>query len=67
MIEEMKQHDGCTTLKTRRSLAAAAYAHTAAYDAAISTWFAEQVSPAGCARGDADKDVLGRTRRLLLW
>uniref|UniRef100_A0A7S4NFP7 MGS-like domain-containing protein n=1 Tax=Guillardia theta TaxID=55529 RepID=A0A7S4NFP7_GUITH len=42
VIEEMKQHDGCTTLKTRRSLAAAAYAHTAAYDAAISTWFAEQ-------------------------
>ena len=33
---------GGTTLATRRRLAAAAYARTAAYDAAISTWFAQQ-------------------------
>ncbi len=33
---------GGTTLATRRRLAAAAYARTAAYDAAISTWFARQ-------------------------
>jgi len=42
VIEEMKANNGCTSLKTRRSLAAAAFAHTAAYDAAISTWFAAQ-------------------------
>ncbi|MBR0644051.1 bifunctional phosphoribosylaminoimidazolecarboxamide formyltransferase/IMP cyclohydrolase [Plastoroseomonas hellenica] len=33
---------GGTTLATRRRLAAAAYARTAAYDAAISFWFAKQ-------------------------
>lgn len=33
---------GGTTLATRRRLAAAAYARTAAYDAAISGWFAQQ-------------------------
>jgi len=33
---------GGTTLELRRKLAARAYARTAAYDAAISAWFAEQ-------------------------
>jgi phosphoribosylaminoimidazolecarboxamide formyltransferase/IMP cyclohydrolase len=33
---------GGTTLALRRRLAAAAYARTAAYDAAISGWFAAQ-------------------------
>ncbi|MBS3023442.1 bifunctional phosphoribosylaminoimidazolecarboxamide formyltransferase/IMP cyclohydrolase [Acidiphilium multivorum] len=33
---------GGTTLEQRRRLAAAAYARTAAYDAAISAWFAQQ-------------------------
>ncbi len=33
---------GGTTLATRRRLAASAYARTAAYDAAIGTWFAAQ-------------------------
>ncbi len=33
---------GGTTRALRRRLAAAAYAHTAAYDAAIAAWFAEQ-------------------------
>jgi phosphoribosylaminoimidazolecarboxamide formyltransferase/IMP cyclohydrolase len=35
--------DGATSLDLRKSLAARAYARTAAYDTAISTWFAEQV------------------------
>lgn len=34
--------EGGTTLETRRRLAGAAYARTAAYDAAIGTWFARQ-------------------------
>ncbi|WP_026427330.1 bifunctional phosphoribosylaminoimidazolecarboxamide formyltransferase/IMP cyclohydrolase [Actinomyces slackii] len=34
---------GGFTLDERRSLAAAAYAHTAAYDAAVATWMARQV------------------------
>jgi phosphoribosylaminoimidazolecarboxamide formyltransferase/IMP cyclohydrolase len=40
LIEELKRHDGCTTLALRRRLAAKAYARTASYDAAIANWFA---------------------------
>jgi phosphoribosylaminoimidazolecarboxamide formyltransferase/IMP cyclohydrolase len=39
-IAEMKANGGATTPEFRRRLAARAYARTAAYDAAISTWFA---------------------------
>src|SRR5579863_1801534 len=39
---EMTAHRGATTLTLRRALAAAAYARTAAYDAAIARWFAAQ-------------------------
>jgi phosphoribosylaminoimidazolecarboxamide formyltransferase/IMP cyclohydrolase len=42
--------DGGTTLALRRQLAARAYARTAAYDAAISTWFAGQVGDEWPAR-----------------
>ncbi|WP_374575175.1 bifunctional phosphoribosylaminoimidazolecarboxamide formyltransferase/IMP cyclohydrolase [Phenylobacterium sp.] len=35
--------DGATSLSLRKTLAARAYARTAAYDAAISTWFAGQL------------------------
>jgi phosphoribosylaminoimidazolecarboxamide formyltransferase/IMP cyclohydrolase len=37
---EMDAHDGATTLAFRKQLAASAYARTAAYDSAISGWFA---------------------------
>ncbi|MEA2935704.1 MAG: phosphoribosylaminoimidazolecarboxamide formyltransferase / cyclohydrolase [Variibacter sp.] len=40
---ELKQHGGATTLDLRKRLAAKAYARTAAYDAAISNWFAVQL------------------------
>ena len=40
LLEALTQ--GGTTLALRRRLAAAAYARTAAYDAAIAAWFAEQ-------------------------
>ena len=36
---------GGFTLEQRRRLAARAYAHTAAYDAAVSSWFAAQYAP----------------------
>jgi phosphoribosylaminoimidazolecarboxamide formyltransferase/IMP cyclohydrolase len=42
VLEEVAAHGG-TTLALRRRLAAKAYARTAAYDAAIAGWFAEQV------------------------
>jgi len=43
VLAELKQHKGATTLAFRKKLASAAYAHTAAYDAAISSWFAAQL------------------------
>src|SRR5690606_20406623 len=43
LISEMQSHGGATTIALRRSLAAKAYARTAAYDAAISNWFAREL------------------------
>jgi phosphoribosylaminoimidazolecarboxamide formyltransferase / IMP cyclohydrolase len=40
VLDELAAHKGATTLVLRRRLAAKAYARTAAYDAAISNWFA---------------------------
>jgi phosphoribosylaminoimidazolecarboxamide formyltransferase/IMP cyclohydrolase len=40
VLEELARHGGMTTLELRKALAAKAYARTAAYDAAISNWFA---------------------------
>ncbi len=40
VLEELNRHSGMTTFETRQKLAAKAYARTAAYDAAISNWFA---------------------------
>lgn len=40
LLDELKSHDGKTTLLFRQRLAAKAFAHTGAYDAAISQWFA---------------------------
>ena len=42
--------DGVTTLELRKRLAARAFARTAAYDAAVSGWFAGQVGDAAPAR-----------------
>jgi phosphoribosylaminoimidazolecarboxamide formyltransferase/IMP cyclohydrolase len=39
----MRANGGATTLALRKALAAKAYARTAAYDAAISAWFADEV------------------------
>jgi phosphoribosylaminoimidazolecarboxamide formyltransferase / IMP cyclohydrolase len=40
ILAEMSEHAGSTTFAFRQRMAAKAYARTAAYDAAISTWFA---------------------------
>jgi phosphoribosylaminoimidazolecarboxamide formyltransferase/IMP cyclohydrolase len=42
VMEEMRANNRATTLALRRRLAAAAYAHTAAYDAMIAQWMAKQ-------------------------
>jgi phosphoribosylaminoimidazolecarboxamide formyltransferase/IMP cyclohydrolase len=43
VLDELAANHGATTLTLRRRLAAKAYARTAAYDAAISNWFAGQL------------------------
>jgi phosphoribosylaminoimidazolecarboxamide formyltransferase/IMP cyclohydrolase len=44
VLAELSQHGGATTLPLRKKLAAKAYARTAAYDAAISNWFAQTLA-----------------------
>ncbi|MFL5214364.1 MAG: bifunctional phosphoribosylaminoimidazolecarboxamide formyltransferase/IMP cyclohydrolase, partial [Microvirga sp.] len=43
LLQELKTQNGATTLDLRKRLAAKAYGRTAAYDAAISSWFAQQL------------------------
>jgi phosphoribosylaminoimidazolecarboxamide formyltransferase / IMP cyclohydrolase len=43
LLDEFARHGGMTTLALRRRLAAKAYARTAAYDAAIANWFANEL------------------------
>jgi phosphoribosylaminoimidazolecarboxamide formyltransferase / IMP cyclohydrolase len=43
VLGEMREHGGLSRA-TRERLAAAAFAHTAAYDAAVAGWFAERAS-----------------------
>jgi phosphoribosylaminoimidazolecarboxamide formyltransferase/IMP cyclohydrolase len=43
VLDELAANKGATTLSLRRRLAAKAYARTAAYDAAISNWFAREL------------------------
>jgi phosphoribosylaminoimidazolecarboxamide formyltransferase/IMP cyclohydrolase len=44
VLDELAANKGSTTLTLRRRLAAKAYARTAAYDAAISNWFASELN-----------------------
>ena len=41
LLAELDAHDGATTLPFRRAMAAAAFARTAAYDAAVAAWMAD--------------------------
>ncbi|MGE3147846.1 MAG: bifunctional phosphoribosylaminoimidazolecarboxamide formyltransferase/IMP cyclohydrolase [Pseudorhodoplanes sp.] len=49
LLSELAANKGATTLALRKKLAAKAYARTAAYDAAISNWFAQQLADAAPA------------------
>jgi phosphoribosylaminoimidazolecarboxamide formyltransferase/IMP cyclohydrolase len=44
VLAELAAHDGATTLALRQKLAAKAFARTAAYDAAIANWFADELA-----------------------
>jgi len=50
VLSEIRR-DGGLSLQTRRALAAEAFAHTAAYDAAVAAWFAEREASAGALPG----------------
>ena len=43
VLAEMEANGGATTLALRKSLASRAFGRTAAYDAAIASWFAEEL------------------------
>jgi phosphoribosylaminoimidazolecarboxamide formyltransferase/IMP cyclohydrolase len=43
LLAEIEAHDGATSHTFRRALAQKAFARTAAYDAAISNWFAREI------------------------
>jgi phosphoribosylaminoimidazolecarboxamide formyltransferase / IMP cyclohydrolase len=43
LLAQMKAHDGATTLAFRQKMALTAYARTAAYDTAVSTWLAGEL------------------------
>jgi phosphoribosylaminoimidazolecarboxamide formyltransferase/IMP cyclohydrolase len=49
VLDELKANGGATTLSLRKALAQKAYARTAAYDAAISNWFASELGEAAPA------------------
>jgi phosphoribosylaminoimidazolecarboxamide formyltransferase / IMP cyclohydrolase len=44
LLAELARHKGMTTLALRQRLAAKAYARTAVYDAAIASWFADELA-----------------------
>jgi phosphoribosylaminoimidazolecarboxamide formyltransferase/IMP cyclohydrolase len=56
-VVEVLQHGGFD-LPARRRLAARAFAHTAAYDVAVSSWFASVVAPDEVARETGWPDVV---------
>src|SRR5207302_7141803 len=49
VLGELKANNGATALSLRKALAQKAYARTAAYDAAISNWFANELGEAAPA------------------
>jgi phosphoribosylaminoimidazolecarboxamide formyltransferase/IMP cyclohydrolase len=53
--------EGGFTLEQRRRLAARAYAHTAAYDVAVASWFANVLAPDEVAAAAQWADFLGAT------
>ncbi len=62
LTDQMAAHDGATTLAFRQKLAQAAYARTAAYDAAVSNWMAAEIAEP-TPRHRAFAGVLAQTLR----
>ncbi len=62
LLAELDAHDGATSYAFRQSLAQTAYARTAAYDAAVSTWMAGAIGAAS-PRRKAVAGTLAQTLR----
>lgn len=65
VLKEMGENDGATTQGLRRSLAQIAYARTAAYDAAVSTWLAGELEKAGETAPPRRRALAGSLRQSL--
>ena len=57
VLDEMRAHDGATTLPTRQRLALSVFEKTSAYDGAIAGWLAGQLADAAGEEGGAGADV----------
>jgi phosphoribosylaminoimidazolecarboxamide formyltransferase/IMP cyclohydrolase len=65
VLAEMDANKGATTLATRRKLALIAFARTAAYDAAVSTWFADELAKEGDKEPPRRRSFAGKLKQKL--
>jgi len=65
VLAEMDANKGATTLALRRKLAQIAYARTAAYDAAVSNWFAGELAKGGDKTPPRRRALAGHLRQSL--
>ncbi|HEY1709257.1 MAG TPA: bifunctional phosphoribosylaminoimidazolecarboxamide formyltransferase/IMP cyclohydrolase [Rhizomicrobium sp.] len=65
VLAEMDAHNGATTLALRRKLAQTAFARTAAYDAAVSNWFAGELAKDGETAPPRYRSFAGHLRQPL--
>jgi len=63
VLDDMRNHEGATTFKLRKRLAATAYAATATYDSNISTWFMQQIGGEAWPRRISFSGTLRQTLR----
>src|SRR6202789_1565024 len=65
VLAEMDANNGATTQDLRRKLAQIAYARTAAYDAAVSNWFAGELAKGGDKAPPRRRALAGHLRQSL--
>jgi len=65
VVAELASYDNATTEGLRRRLAQTAYARTAAYDAAVSNWFAGELAKTGDAEPPRRRAFAGHLRQKL--
>ena len=65
VLSEMSAHDGATSRRLRSRLAQTAFARTAAYDASVSNWFANEETKGGDSSPPRRRAFAGRLRQSL--